>query len=427
MQNQTADVIVIGAGVAGLKAAHDLQAAGLSVMVLEARDRIGGRIHSLSDFAPAPIELGAELIHGSGAETWEMVKAHDIETVLLKNIQVRESNGKWQSVEAMYPDLGNMDFAEIPHTNESINDFFVRMGIRPHDHPNLIQQLEIDTASISEMNARAVYDHLVEREHEGEGYGDFDHRVIGGYDQIPMLLAAGLAIRLNTVVERVEWNHSEVVVTSVVGAVYKAQKVVVTLPIGVLQARGVQFLPDLPVEHWAAVDQIGISDIVKLHLYFDQAVLPTGIDGVLDAQGLPSFWWNASSGNNNFTGQILVGWAAGESARRLIELGEEKAIVLALENLRRLLNQPDLTPLAARMHHWNDDPYTRGAYSYVRPDGYLAREVIAQPLENALFWAGEATDKRYSTVQGAYRSGARAAREVLAVMSERIKKNAPMR
>jgi monoamine oxidase len=116
----------------------------------------------------------------------------------------------------------------------------------------------------------------------------------------------------------------------------------------------------------------------------------------------------------------VVGWATGNYARRLIALGEEQGIALGVRSLRAALDRPDLTPIHARMTHWNDDLYTLGAYSYAPPHGENAFAALAQPIAGTVFFAGEATDALWhSTVHGAYRSGARAAKAVTTALGKR--------
>jgi monoamine oxidase len=411
---ERADVIVIGAGMAGLKAARDLHDAGLRVVVLEARDRIGGRIHTRRDLAPVPIELGAELIHGKRAATWSIVRDNAISTTAMSKVLVRDHSGAWQSLDTIMANVDDWEVNAEPRDEESVAAFLARLGIKADGHP-LVQRLEIDTAPIAELSAKAVMALLMEQEQDDDPYGGHDFRVPDGYDQLPYVLAKGLDTRLNLPVTEIAWSKAGIEARCADGSTVSAAEVVITLPLGVLQARGVRFTPDLPAERWAAMDAIGISDIVKLQAVFDAPVLPNGVDGIFDVNYLPQYWWNASSGLKDTAEQVLVGWAGGQSARALLAMDEADALRVALDGLRAMLEQPTLTPRLLRLQHWNEDPYTRGAYSFTPPSAHHAREELAKPIHKVLFWAGEATDSQYATVHGAYRSGERVAREVLAV------------
>jgi monoamine oxidase len=240
-----------------------------------------------------------------------------------------------------------------------------------------------------------------------------NYRVVGGYDNLFGDLASGLNIVQGQVVTHINWSAQNVEVMTSNGSAWNASAVVITLPLGVLKARQVVFNPDLPMEKWGAINAMGICDVVKLHLKFDKPVLDRTVDAIMDENELPPFWWNSSGGYSSYPGQILVGWSAGEIARHFITVGATRALEQALTSLRRLLKRPNLTPTAAYMTHWNDDPFTRGAYAYIPPGATDAPTTLAAPIADTLFFAGEATDKRYSTVHGAYRSGIRAATEVL--------------
>ncbi|MBW4437792.1 MAG: FAD-dependent oxidoreductase [Pleurocapsa minor GSE-CHR-MK-17-07R] len=418
MMKVNTEVLVIGAGMAGLKAARDLQDAGLAVQVLEARDRIGGRIHTDRDFAPVPAEMGAELIHGLGAETWEIVRQQGIATRPVRRILMRGNKGRWQPLEEVSNGDRDWELPVLPQDHESVQAYLSRLRVSPNEYPDLVHRLRIDTAELHEVSALEVAQQVSAQLEEGELEGDADFRVHGGYDQLVHALADGLHIHHGAQVELIDYSGLEVRVYCTNGALFTAPRVILTLPVGVLQSRMVRFLPALPASRQAAVDALKMSDVVKLHVYFDAPVFPPGVDGMVDLDGTPPYWWNASSGSGA-QGELLVGWGAGDAARRLIALGPQDGLALALDQLRGVLGRADLKPAAARLHHWNADPFARGAYSFVPPGAHQARSVLSAPLEDRLFWAGEATDSRYGTVHGAYRSGARAAVEVLARIAQR--------
>ncbi len=398
---------------AGVKAAHDLHAAGKRVVVLEARDRIGGRIHTERTFAPVPIELGAEQIHTDRAETWVLVRAAGLRTVDLNRTRVKLPDGTWRTPEEMGKGWEGINFTDAPRRDESLQAFYERMGLAREAWPYQLRLLEIDNEPAHKWSAEAILNHAAVVHDPAEEVGENDYRVLGGYDQLPRALIEGLDIRLNSPVARIEWEPGHVQVYSRSGEVFSAACAVLTIPVGVWKTRSIAFLPNLPAEKWSAVDALGIADIVKLHFLFDARVLPDDVDSIVDESTIPPVWWDASSGYADFTGQVLVGWAAGDAARALIAAGETEALQMALASLRRTLDNPALTSREARMMQWNDEPFTRGAYTYTPPGAMFARPALAAPLDDTLFFAGEATAAWYSFVHGAYQSGERAAREVL--------------
>nr|WP_255419454.1 NAD(P)/FAD-dependent oxidoreductase [Meiothermus sp. QL-1] len=224
-------------------------------------------------------------------------------------------------------------------------------------------------------------------------------------------MATGLDIRLGAAVERLEWGPWGVRAFTAAG-VYRADQAVVALPLGVLKAGGVCFVPELPAAKQAALEQLGLTDAVKLFFHFPEPVLPPGVVELYLPGANPEEWW--SSGRDG-PAEVLTALATGEKARQLLALPEEKALGSALESLRQALGRPGLTPSRARLVHWRNEPYILGAYSLARVGAAEARQVLAQPVGDRLFFAGEHTAPNAwaATVHGAYASGLRAAREVL--------------
>jgi monoamine oxidase len=217
------------------------------------------------------------------------------------------------------------------------------------------------------------------------------------------------------VVETLEWGAFGVRVTATDGQVYLANQAVITLPLGVLKANRVRFIPELPAEKLEAVEQLGVADAVKLFYHFDRPIFPPGINELYVPGANPDEWWSSSRGHGVEI-EILTSLATGPRARELLRMPPEEALRMGLETLRQALGQPHLTPSKAHLAHWRDDPYALGAYSKARVGASGARATLAKPIANRLFFAGEhtASNAWAATVHGAYASGRRAAREILA-------------
>jgi monoamine oxidase len=253
---------------------------------------------------------------------------------------------------------------------------------------------------------------IVDQLHDtSDGEGDF--RILDGYSALTDHLAYGLDIRLNTIVERIEWSGEGVRVHTNNG-VFEGDEVIITLPIGVLQSGTIVFDPALPGEKQDAIANLRMGPVIKLVYRFEQNIVPHGIMAVYSA-GNPPMWWSPSFGQD--TDQIVwTAFVSGDGARDLLALGEAGALEKALDVLRDELDNPDLKPLDAYLVNWPADPFARGGYSVATPGHADARKILAQPVENKLFWAGEGTASGTgaATVHGAYSTGKRAAAEILA-------------
>ncbi|WP_084542242.1 flavin monoamine oxidase family protein [Calidithermus chliarophilus] len=407
--------LVIGAGIAGLAAAQDLTAAGHKVRILEARDRVGGRIHTDRDFAGVPVELGAEFVHTSVVPTWEILNQHQIKTHYINqqsDLWIRLPDGRLRTVgeEVCFSGVRALGWPEA-QGEESVAAYLQRLGLDAHRAPYKMQEYVSDYGDPEQLSARAALEFMLDPTSE-EG----DYRPLPGYDRVVQALAEGLDVELGAVVDTIAWGGPGVTVILKDGRAYSADQAVITLPVGVLKAGKVRFLPELPEWKLSALRRLGVATVLKLVYRFEQPVLPEGVNGLYVCGGLPDEWWSSSKGQD-YGGEVMTAFAAGAKARRLLELGQEGALEAGLATLRQALGRPDLTPGARTWSQWQDDPYALGAYSMAVTGATDARAILARPLEQKLFWAGEGTASNAwaGTVHGALQSGRRAAQEVLAL------------
>lgn len=429
------DVIVIGAGAAGLAAAYTLCRTGHSVLVLEARDRIGGRIWTRIEPAlAAPVELGAEFIHGASPETRELLRS-------IGEAAIDTSGEHWsliggrlqQRTESLIGQVRAAfeagDILSGPDT--SLEAFLTGEGGR-----NLSEAARsMARAFVSGFDAadpeRVSIQSIAEEWRSGGMLDSSQSRPVGGYGAILRALRAGLdpvhaRVQLQAAVSEVRWNNDSVEVMGMhLGLPFqtKARKAIVTVPLGVLKLPetapgGIRFTPPLAPRQ-AALDQLVSGSVVKVILHFRRPFWEDQDGGryadasFFHAPGklFPTFWTTLPART-----PLLNAWAGGPSAARVCELSDEDIVRRALDGAAALFSrsEKDLELEAAYVHNWQRDPFARGAYSYVAVGGSSAREQLAMPLDSALFFAGEATDTTGdpATVTGALRSGARAAVEV---------------
>ena len=375
------DVVVVGAGVTGLSAARNLTDHGLSVLVLEARNRVGGQLYTDHGFTSVPVELGAGLIHGRGAYTWELVEEAGAETV-----RVRHGNGVPEPLEIPEP----------PREDEDAAAYLRRMEV-PEEHWPAVS---IDNEPLHRWSALWMSE-----------YGLFDwwssprenFRVVGGYDRILPPLAHDLDIRLSHVVRRVRWSGRGVVLSAdgPDGTVeIGADHCVVALPLGVLKAGDVVFDPGLPAGHREAIEALDRTDALKLVYEFDRRVFPDTEDVLGWDEDSGFVFWCLS----RQAPEVVVAWAAGENARRLLDMGVSERFATGLAALGEALGEKVPEPVARTTHDWAADEFSKGAYLCVPPGAHDAPGSLAALLEGVLYFAGEPTTGE-NTVEGAYAGG----------------------
>lgn len=437
-----ADVVVLGAGVAGLEAARRLAGRGLAVIVLEARPRVGGRIetHRLTGW-PGPLEAGAEFVHGrppallaalraARARVVELEPRHD----LVRAGRVRRAGARWHRAFQILD--------RLPDEDISFSEALRRAGPAPRPSRATGEILRgyvegFNAADGDRISVRGL--HRQSRASEDDE-GDRLFRLPGGYDALPLDLGlrasrAGAEIRLSTIVTRLAWTKNGVSVRAraAFGGArreLRARAAIVTLPLGVLQAeppaRGaIAFFPPLPADKRRAVARLAMGNVVKLLVLFRDPLgrgawkrLPPDA-GFLHTPGaaIPTWWVPRPQ-----AARSLVGWTAGPCADRFLEppSGNDPLALVgrAAASWAGALGLPPDRVLEqiedARVFDWAADPYARGAYSWIPVGGLDAPAALGAPL-GSLFFAGEATDAdRPGTVHGALASGARAAREVVA-------------
>ena len=436
-----ADVLVIGAGAAGLAAARDLSAEGLSVRVLEARGRVGGRVHTLREpRLPVPVELGAEFIHGEPRETWEIVERANLlacETSE-RHWQLRGgeliTSGEFRSnVEAVFERLRSEGGRD-----RTFDEFLA-------EHCEDEQACEAARLYVegfhAARSARAGTQGLLKAEEASDRVnGERQSRVLSGYGRVLERLReefeqGGGEVHLDAAATELRWRRGGVEISARTngggGVVHSAERAVVTLPLGLLQERGgegvVRFAPELPGKRDAA-RRLGVGHVARVTLRFrgrfwESFELPSGEGGrSLSEMGFlhtpeeaVPVWWTALP----VRAPVLVGWAGGAAADGFTGKGSDFLVERALESLARVLGvaraDVDGEFEAAYTHDWQEDPFSRGAYSYLPVGGVEAQKELARPVEGTLFFAGEATntDGHNGTVHGAIATGRRAARELM--------------
>jgi monoamine oxidase len=438
MSKRITEVVVIGAGVAGLACAQALCEAGLRVTILEARSRVGGRIWTVHpSLTNAPVELGAEFIHGLPREVWQIVERAGLQTHeltgnrwRLEQARLVPMSGSWDLIDAIFSRI------DESASDESFQDFLERACGDLPQHTRIEATAYVEgfhACNVSRISAHALA-RWYRSDREIQGHRGF--RFPNGYEGLVRALVAAtkqdlLTVRLNTVVTEIAWNPGTVEVTAQSPdqqphASIRADAVVITLPLGVLQAPlgtggAVRFRPEL-TEKADALKQLEMGTAIRLVLCFRHCFWtdPKLVQSpMLDMSFLSSpeelfpTWWSSVGS------AMLTGWSGGVRAEQLSGRGNASITECGLEVLHHIFGVPleTLQGLVQEsfVHDWHSDPYSRGAYSYVLADSEEPARRLAAPVGNTLFFAGEATDfsGHNGTVHGAIASGQRAATELL--------------
>jgi monoamine oxidase len=432
-----ADAVVVGAGAAGLAAARSLAGRSLPVVLVEARDRVGGRAWSRPvPRSATPAELGAEFIHGRGELTLQLL--HEAGTGAVDtggegwacSGDGALRRGAWDSSSAP----GIFEAARALSADESVDRFLRRVEGDPaaRDTARTARAFVegFDAADPAIASVRAIAD-------EWRSGVDFaTARPLGGYRPIfehlrDACAGAGVQICPSTIVRRISWRHGAVAVDADCGGVrrtMRARTAIVTLPVGVLRHRGddseVAFDPPLPAAKIEALRRIEMGHAVKVVLWFrtpfwERVHSRRYRDAAFfrcDGRQFPAYWTQLP-----VRSRLVVAWAGGPRAAALSGVPEGELAGCALEGFGALFHEPDLARRefeGALTHDWTRDAFARGAYSYLVVGGEGAREALAASIDETLFFAGEATstDGQSGTVNGALETGERAAAEAAAVL-----------
>jgi monoamine oxidase len=425
------DVAILGAGAAGLAAAGALVQSGLRVRILEAHAHPGGRIRTVHDpLAFFPIELGAEFVHGLPPETWHIARR--------AGLQVYQHSAKHLFMDRgrILPETGGAMTEKVffaaqksrRQADESFAQFLRRSRFPAQAKARAAQQVEgFDAADQQTISLASL---KLEWEASDKIDGDKAFRIIDGYDSVVRYLVQAIpnwqsVVQLNSVVERVQWRKGRVRVqyrSALNGAKQEltCRKLIVTVSLGVLQAApssegAIQFDPP-PADALKAANALTFGQVFRVTFRFQEAFWEQDqrfrdLGFLFSQEKLFPTWWTTYP----VVTPILTGWTAGSATRSLLD-GRPAALIQkeALASLERIWGRPIPNTLAAYFHDWSRDPFFRGAYSYVPTNALDARSALAQPVENTLFFAGEATETtgNAGTVHGAMASGTQAARRV---------------
>lgn len=417
------DIIIVGAGAAGMMAAHELSVAGKSVLVLEARDRIGGRIYTVTQDALAQqIEAGAEFVHGNLPVTIQLLKEAGIKYVPVAGEMWQYHHGQIKEQDDFIEDdsLLEKKFKELK------TDISVAAFMDQHLQGEKFEELRFTlknyvegyyAADIHRASTLALKDEL-------QNASEKQYRIKGGYQKLIDHLQNKCShdkVQIVTAspVQIIEWQNDHVIVTC--GALqYTSSIILITVPVGVMQNESIEFKPAIP-EHIGAFKQLGYGPVIKMILQFRSDFWKTAHGKNLSKmlflfsnEQIPT-WWTAIP-EHQFQ---LTGWLGGPPAADMSKKSEQEILQAALESLSVIFNRTVEELLSLLQHHhftnWQADRYSAGAYSYDVVGGEKVKDFICTPIHNTLFFAGEGLHHgpEIGTVEAALQNGKQAAQKII--------------
>lgn len=426
------EVIVIGAGISGLTAARDLGIDGYDVLVLEARDRIGGRIWTSRELG-LPIDLGASWIHGfEDNPIARLARRHHIE--ILRTDISSVTPARYRSV-ALYDEDGRrLTGPEVVEMSDMMADYleFITQKQKEGIEMSLLEVENAFAATYSltaEQIRRLTFIARTYLEHEWAGprsdvslleydkalhFAGHDRVFPGGYDQVTEKLAQDSHILLNHEVRQIDFTGNLVDVLTNHGS-YHANHVLVTVPLGVLQAGRIAFNPSLPRSKRDAIRKTRMGIFNKVFLKFDSVFWDADYE-LIGYMGTGENDWPEIINFHKIANiPVLLAFSAGAAGAKNESLSDEEVVGGLMASLRRMYGDSIPEPAGYQVTRWNNDPFSLGSYSYTPVGSKQSyRRQIGEPVENKIFFAGEATSQYFpATVHGAFLSGVRAAYEIM--------------
>ncbi|MDY0871741.1 flavin monoamine oxidase family protein [Dongia rigui] len=395
------DLVIIGAGAAGLAAARAARDAGLNIEVVEAASRIGGRGYTDLTTFPAPFDLGCQWLHAATINPYTKAADRLGFRYRKSNFNYRIHDGKWWLNERLVDEFGQSlaaTYDRIAAAGAAGDDGPAARSIDPADDWAPLFRRAYTGYMAWPPEEVSTYD--TSRFH----FTDEDWPVEDGYGALIAAEGADIEVNLDCPVKSIDWGSNEVMVGTARGMIF-CRAVLVTVSIAVLKAERIKFFPLLPDWKLDALDRLQMGHAEKAGFWLKRDIF-AGMDphfAMLNWEDAPTAGFLCKP----FDRPMVTMFASGPFARDLFAQGSDAAIAEARSLLTKVFGadiQKEIVTACAT--NWVNDPYILGAYSVLSPHGGEARAELAQPIENRVFFAGEAASSDgFSTAHGAYNSG----------------------
>ena len=415
------DIVIIGAGAAGLAAGYDLQQAGHNVTILEARDRIGGRVWTDRRKDDHPVDLGAAWIHGPiNNPLTDLVNEHGLQLAPTDNDSFTYHNSP--QGEQLDPEMLDILAALVSEklaegssnpTEQSVADKIAEISAQ---YPDLSPtQIEFATILLIEQGFAAPVEELsMFAIEESQWFEGGDVLIPQGYDRIFGNMVAALDISLEQIVTAIDYQSEQVQITTLDDNIYTADKVIVTVPLGVLKKEKIAFTPSLPAEKLAAINALDMGVLNKVYLGFDSVFWEADIDIIGHYSSNENLWPSFLNLYKSYDDKALVAFSTANEAKIVEGKTDEQIVMELMTILKSQYGQDIPEPTDVRITRWYQDPFAYGSYSFMKVGATAqSRLDLAAAVNDRLYFAGEATSSNYpNSVHGALLSGLREAEKI---------------
>jgi monoamine oxidase len=418
-ENPSQKIIIIGAGAAGLAAGHFLHKSGIECTILEASNRYGGRVWSNHTLAPIPVELGAEEIHGENSAWYWLLQTSDIdlynynedttdfyffenalipESILEKREDFQQAVNYWdvllehQGKEALPLHIWLKKQEKFGEMTPFLKAWIENAYGAPSSQLNIPDMVKVGNSWNS-----GEEDFVLEKEAYQTALGKIFK------DALPF-------IQYEKIVQKIDYQGDKIKVHTQDNQVWEADKVLITIALPQLQKQAIEFIPALPSEKIRAIEHLKIGNVIKLTIRFREAFWSEDSNSIYSGGEIPEFYTSSKDDT-----PLLTAYIGGDAADSLSKLGETATLEIALKSLSKLYNEPiERLYEGHTFTDWQKIPFVEGAYSYPHLHAERYRPLLARPVEEKLFFAGEATNYHghAGTVHGAIESAYRAVQEM---------------
>lgn len=428
MENLSFDVLIVGGGAAGLMAALEIVLTGRSVAVIEAKNRLGGRIFTVEENG-LTVELGAEFIHGNLPLTQQLLQKAAAKTDKVKGSFWRHKAGQLSEQEDFIEDYNDLEKKFKNLSGDKSVAQFLQDELSEEKYKDLRFSLHnyvegYYAADTAKASTNALCEELAKDDEE-------QYRVHNGYRGLIQFLENqcrenGVQFYLSQPVTQLHWKKGDVVAITEKNS-FNGKKALLAVPIGVLQKKCITFYPSLP-EVEKAVQHLGFGHVIKITLQFEKAFwkdssLTSGKDlsdlcFLFSEETIPT-WWTHYPTNDH----VLIGWLGGPKAEQMQGFSKDEIVTKALSSLSKIFNLAIIhlqqILKGAHWYNWSDDNHFYGAYSYEVVNGEEVIRSLQQPIEQTLFFAGEGLHHgpEIGTVEAALVSGRDTAHRLIASFS----------